>query len=247
MHIDSVSITGFGPLRRRFDAKFRQHNCLIGMNGGGKTTVLSVIAGLSGTDEATGLIAGLEVGHARIKLVHQGHDFVFECEGIFDSEKITRFKAGLPHRVSFPLTEWNRGFISERIPTTVARRDFLIFGERHGGGTKGMFHYSVEDSAVKMWSGDGYRHAVWMFLNDTPDDVPVLLDDPGRHLDFVAKRLMCEMLVDRQRQLVFATHHAEMLAPFDDSSIKGKWGITQESSALIEVPNSARPARKKDA
>lgn len=57
MNIDRIVIDGWKGFT--FDIDFNHGmNILIGMNGCGKTTILDLIAGLTGTDRATELLEG---------------------------------------------------------------------------------------------------------------------------------------------------------------------------------------------
>jgi hypothetical protein len=209
--IRSIEVKGFRAIDE-FKQDFSMVNCIVGYNACGKTTLLSLLAGICGTDEAQCLIEGERVDFCRVVVSHDSFRCTYSAEGVFDRESLLAFKKKLPHRVNFALTEWGRTFSSDCCSPATASVNFDTYVGQHDGREIGdFFRYSPRSGSVEMMSGDGHKQAMMLFLNDSINRVPVLYDNPGRYLDLVGKRLMMEMLIDERRQLFYSNHFPEML------------------------------------
>jgi ATPase subunit of ABC transporter with duplicated ATPase domains len=211
MKIDKVTVRGCGPFRDSFTTNFVKDNCVIGNCGGGKTMLLRLIAGVAGSDAATEILQDVEVGFFRIRLSQRKKVFQFETEGFFDLDKVAEFKATLPHRVSFPLADWDgTAYPSEFCDPKLGRARFERFIAAHND-SKPFIIYSPTTRRASLEMGDGYTHALWLLLCQPPRGVPVLLDNPARHLDIWAKRMMLDYLTGGEHQVIFTTHDPEMV------------------------------------
>jgi ATPase subunit of ABC transporter with duplicated ATPase domains len=234
--VESIDVRGFGPIKR-LSERFKHENCIVGQNGSGKTTLLSLMAGVAGTDKASILVAGEQIEHFAMTLREGDEVFEFETKGEFDPEAIEEFKEKLPKRLNFALTEWTETFPAHCVDPATARMKFRLYCDRHAqfGGSNAInedFVYSPASRSATFVAGDGYRFAMSLFLNDSQEGVPVLYDNPSRHMDMHGKRLMTEMLCREERQLFYTTHAPEMV-------LHEAWQGKNPDQLLVEVPRRA--------
>lgn len=215
MIIEEVHLERYGPISR-LDETFVTTNCVIGLNGAGKTMLLSLLAGVAGNDEASGLIQGQHTKSFSIRLSHEGKHFEFKTTGEFDIEEVSEFKNTLPKRLNFGLTEWGKTFPAHCVDLATAREEWRTYLQAHTEpysrySATHAFVYHPSSGSVAFQSGDGDRFAMSLFFNDSEAGVPSLYDRPDRHMDLMGKRLMTEMLCRHDRQFVYTVHNPEMI------------------------------------
>lgn len=237
MIVEAIDVRGYGPIKR-FKQRFRHENCIVGPNGGGKTTLLSLIAGVCGTDRAGLLIESQPVEYCSLSVREGNETFDFETTAVFDPEHLLEFKKSLPRRVNFGLTEWDQTFASECVSPATARERFRQYCELHAGHASGGepirdFVYSPESRSASHRAGDGYKFAMSLFVNDSSDGIPSLFDNPSRHMDIYGKRIMTEMLCREERQLFYTTHCPEMV-------LHAGWKGENPDQLVVDIPQSSQ-------
>jgi ABC-type cobalamin/Fe3+-siderophores transport system ATPase subunit len=229
MIVESVAVRDIGScFQGGFHAQFgEEQQCVIGACGGGKTTLLNLIAGVAGSDEATALVAGRPVGSFKLVLREGDELYEFIARDRFKSSDIADFKATLPKRVSYLTDGHGIDFPTSQVDVATGIRRFKNFLKFHNGGSveRSVF-YSPNHRRVWADFGGGYNHVLSVLLNDSTPGTPILIDDPVRHLDLWAQRLLIDMMVNEDRQFIFTTHSPEAFwtdsADVIDVSRRGK-------------------------
>lgn len=186
---------------------------LTGTNGCGKTTVLRLLAGLAGTDEATRLVANQPIGEVELEIEDAGKTKTLHMTDKIDPKKVYKFKKWLSKRVSFPITTGGDSFVSECHPkaTDKARLREIFAGVWRTDIQKELV-YTSSSEPIRTNIGRGFTRAMSMILLNSPDEVPMLLDLPESSLDMAGKRMMIDILRDENRQMIIATHSPEILS-----------------------------------
>lgn len=209
MNIDRIVIDGWRGFT--FDIDFNHGmNVLIGMNGCGKTTILDLIAGLTGTDRATELLDGTfrfirldvswdagekvtETSRKRSVSVVTRHETIM-LHGSFDSfesvYEIARFKKLLPLRTSYVLRHDlgdNRylGEIADRAKNIKHTLNMLHLWDlglkRQLHVRPGYAHYMLSESGAQ-------RQLLTIGMRLPEPGTPMLVDMPERSLHVILRR-----------------------------------------------------------
>jgi predicted ATPase len=207
MIVRSVEISDMMALR---DVNLVLHpkvNCFVGINGSGKTTMLNLIAGVCGNDDANHLLVGKKVGRCRIVIEDDGDEFVFEASDYFRDEALGRFKRRLPSRANYTSAS-APSYVDESVDFSTARTRYMEFLRGHGGRLNAA--YSAQQNSCSVYWGSAYRNVFGLMAMDT-EDSPFLIDNPDRSLDVRACAIVKRMLIRQDRQLIYATHSPEMM------------------------------------
>ena len=183
---------------------------IIGLNGSGKTTILNLIAGLSGNDLATNIISGYPVDYAEIMLVDGENEYIYETRNSFDYDSIIEFKKTLPTRTSYVLPH---NYDDHRFVTEV-RDDKKLFDEMKTWLTyfdvplEKCFYFDEGKGAQCMiGSTSAQRYLFNMSFRKAPAHTPMLLDYVERNVHVVARRKFHEFYSENQNQQIIATTH----------------------------------------
>jgi ATPase subunit of ABC transporter with duplicated ATPase domains len=210
--IRRISVRDFCPLNELDLELHPEVQFIIGYNGVGKTFLLRLISGLTGTDATTALVADMPIGRVDLTVEDDGKTKTFSITDRLDPEAIDKFKKTLSVRSSFPVTSWDNSFVSECDPSaTDAKRLEHIFRAIWGQGLRDNLRFKNTSERIELAVGDGFRRAMRLILLDSPDGVPMLLDTPESHLSYTGKRAMIEHLMRPERQLIVVTHSIEFM------------------------------------
>lgn len=210
MHIKSLKFRGYRGFG--FDLKFMQGmNVLIGTNGCGKTTVLEIIAGLTGNDLATNYVANKPVEMAEVVVEHKKQRYRLSLEDRFDTQAIQTFKAQLPHRTSFVLTHDipEHRLVTEQREPIECQKDMLAFLDRIDLGFSNRKMHFKDGHGATMMVGPtgGQRYLLDVGMRRAPTHIPCLVENPDRHLHVGIKRMICRYYqASKNHQVIYTTH-----------------------------------------
>jgi len=207
MIVRSIEIKGLMALRDYNLLLHPKVNCFVGPNGCGKTTMLNLIAGVCGSDDANQLIAGKKVERCRIVIEDDGDEFVFVANDYFTDEALGRFKRRLPSRANYTSAS-APSYVEESLDFIIARERYAEFLRAHGGRVNAV--YNADRNSCAIYWGSAYRNVFGLMAMDT-EDSPYLIDNPDRSLDVRACGVLKRLLIERDRQLMFVTHSPEMM------------------------------------
>ena len=223
MNIDRIVIDGWKAFT--FDLDFSPGmNILIGMNGCGKTTILDLIAGLTGTDRATELLEGT-FRFIRLDVEWEANASVTRREtimlrGDFKSAEsqyeIARFKKLLPVRTSYVLRHdlYDDRYLGQaadretNIKETLRDLDGWDLGiKRQLRAHPNYAHYMLSDTGAQ-------RYLLTVGMRITDPDTPMLVDMPERSLHVVLTRRIHDFYgrYRESQQVIYATHSPEIVA-----------------------------------
>ncbi|HET6425571.1 MAG TPA: ABC transporter ATP-binding protein [Planctomycetaceae bacterium] len=195
-------------------AGFRMHDgeqaVLLGASGGGKTTLLNVIAGITAVDSGKVLIGGIDV----TKLPEAGRD---------------RFRAD---RIGYVFQTFHL------LPAFTALENVLLGMSFSGKGADrhrathllervGLSH-RLHHRPGQMSVGEQQRVAVARALANTP--VLLLADEPTANVDAANQQLVLDLLRDSCREdkvaLLLVTHAPEVAKQFDRVDRLSEFNLT---------------------
>ena len=192
---------------------------LIGLNGAGKSTILNVIAGLSGNDFATHLISGRKVEYAKIVLIHDQQEYAYETMNNFDFDSIIEFKKTLPTRTSYILPDDydEDRFVSETRDGQELFNEMRKFLTSFGVPIEEGFHVNDGRGAgIFMGQTSAQRYLFSMSFRKAPEHVPILLDYIERNVHVQARKYFDDFYAVSDKQQIIATSHC----PFVLSSMQ---------------------------
>lgn len=197
-------------------------NILIGMNGCGKTTILDLIAGLTGTDRAGELLRG-KFDFIRLDVEWEANTHVIRFESItltdsFDTPEsiyeITRFKKMLPVRTSYVLRHdlYDDRYLGEPGDRETNIKETLRDLEGLGLGLKRQLrirpnyvHYMLSDSGAQ-------RYLLTVGMRLSAPGIPMLVDMPERSLHVIIRRNIHGFYARFKQQVIYATHCPEIVS-----------------------------------
>jgi len=204
-----------------FDLEFSSHTCaLIAPNGGGKTTVLDVLAATSGVDDAIDLVDDCDLDSLELTVIHEGKEHVLTLDDGWDYDKIAEFKAGLPVRTSYVLRAdlLDDRYVGERddYETNFEEMSRWMIGADIPIKAEWMYA-SRETGRYDMMVGDS--GAKFQYLNIgmriPPNGIPMLVVYPELSLHIHARRHVTEFYKrSSDHQLIFATHCPTVFSSF---------------------------------
>ena len=231
-----------------FDIDFHPGmNILIGMNGCGKTTILDLIAGLTGTDRATELLEGkfrfirldvswpinetvTETPRKKTKTVTHRHETIMLRDDFKSEEsqhEIARFKKLLPVRTSYVLRHdlYDDRYLGQAADRETNIKETIRYLDGWDLGIKKQLrvhpnyaHYMLSDTGAQ-------RYLLTVGMRITEEDTPMLVDMPERSLHPVLLRRIHEYY-GRYRdtqQVIYATHSPEIVASVADRFDTYNW------------------------
>lgn len=215
LHFKSVEVEGYKAIRKK-DFEFAQHNTIVGMNGTGKTTLLQLLAGIAGSDLATEIVSGHEIGKIRLVMGAGNEEFVFEAKDWLDHEAIAEFKNTLPEgkRANYGLTE----YYYQRYQ--FGDCDFASFKIMldHFWARSGIKPYiSLTAKGGRLDAGDGVNQAIRVLFLCAMRGGPMLIDHPEISLDYRNKQLVAGMFEGLDKQTICVTHSPEWMSRLDDT------------------------------
>lgn len=208
LHFKSVFVEGFRTITPR-EFIFQQHNVIRGYHGVGKTSLIHLLAGVAGNDEATSLIAGEPVGRVEVVLGAGNEEFRFEARDSFDADALAAFKASLPagKRANYAMSE----FYYERFQ--FGECDYGEMAETLAEFWKKSGHRPFINirpaSGGRMDNGSGINQAIRLIFMNSMKGGPLMLDHPEGSLDSRNKRILTNMLLQGGKQTIVVTHCTE--------------------------------------
>ena len=239
MIIESLAFSqfrGFG-----FDLKFEDNlTCLIGPNGCGKSTVLHLLAALTGHKDAVELVQDERFGEVTVtvKLGHERHFSMMDQSGVvhrkteparrltlrltdsFDPVKITAFKFEIGEEcTSFVVDHFlgNDRYVTARRDPGEMQRDLLEWLSYHGLDVRKQLHVTEGRGATLLVSDTGaQRNLLHIGMRLAPQAVPMLVEHPERSLHPNLARRICDFYTKSNQQVIYTTHSPEVLAGFTE-------------------------------
>lgn len=227
MIIERIVIDGWKAFT--FDFSFHEGmNVLIGMNGCGKTTILDLVAGLTGTDRATELLEGkfrfirLDVSWDASANVRRRETIMLrdDFKSAESQYEIARFKKLLPVRTSYVLRHdlYDNRYLGEtadretNIKETLRDLDGWDLGiKRQLRVNPGRAHYMLSDTGAQ-------RYLLTVGMRMAPMGVPMLVDMPERSLHVILRRRIHDFYARfrQSQQVIYATHCPELVSAAAD-------------------------------
>jgi predicted ATP-dependent endonuclease of OLD family len=234
MNILSLDFTGFRGFS--FKLKFTVgSNVLIGMNGCGKTTILELLAILTGHDDATNLIrTGEKLDYAKVIVQTKTGPKTLIIHG-WELDKIAEFKRSLPSRTSFVLQQESLrddSLVTERREAIAGQKNMFEWLEAFDLGLRRSFAFRAGQAASLLVSETGaQRYLLTVGMRRAPPHVPMLIEHPERSLHINIRRTVLEYYRDHEdQQLIVSTHCPEVLSSIERLP-NGKYGSFGKSSS----------------
>lgn len=218
MYVSHLKMVKFRGLT--IDLKFDPRcNLLVGINGCGKTTILNLIAILTGNestelltqDEAFGMVSiSVECVYTdRYGKIINEEKKTLTLTDHFDWDKINSFKQTLPVRTSYVLSEdlWEDRFVSHRQNAAkmfqqIQERLAYIQQERHR-----TYSFDSNHHTFLMSPTGAARYLLMVGLRLPPSGVPMLVDNPERHLHINSRYHLNDFYnCDDTNQMFYTTH-----------------------------------------
>jgi predicted ATP-dependent endonuclease of OLD family len=219
MYIKSLKIKGLRGFNYKLNFR-RGLNVLVGMNGCGKTTMLELIAGLTGSDLATEYLADQQFEYANIVVGGRTRDHVLELQG-FNRARINAFKASLPSRTSFVLTHdlYDDRCVTERRDIDECHKDMLEFLKKAEMGLDRQFAFTEGREVSLLVSETGaQRYLLTVGMRRAPSPVPMLVEHPERHLHLMLRRRIHKFYqIDDRQQVIVTTHDPETFSGIEEA------------------------------
>jgi len=214
MKIKSLKIKNYHGLNFsiKFIEKKRDSGCaiILGLNGSGKSTVLNLLAGLSGNDLATRIISGQPVGYAKIVIIDKNEEYTYETKDNFDYDSIIEFKKTLPTRTSYVLPH---DYDEHRFVTEI-RDGEVLFSEMKtwlscfSVPLEDCFYFNEGKGAqFMMGQTSAQRYLFTMSFRKAPEHTPMLLDYIERNVHVISRRNFHEFYSESDDQQIIATTH----------------------------------------
>ncbi len=199
-------------------------NVLIGMNGCGKTTILDLIAGLTGTDRATELLEG-KFRFIRLDVEWEANPSVRRIEtivlrGDFHSDEsqyeIARFKKLLPVRTSYVLRHdlYDNRYLGETADRETNIKETMRILDHWDLGIKGQLMASPNRAHYMLSDTGAQRNLLTLGMRLANPDTPMLVDMPERSLHIILRRRLHDFYArfSEDQQVIYATHCPELVS-----------------------------------
>ncbi len=209
LHFKSISVERFRPIQE-LAVDFGHHNVITGFHGTGKTSLLHLLAGIAGTDNATRLIAGEKVGRIEVVLGAGNEEYRFTATDSFDAEAIDSFKATLPDgkRANLAMTDYYvEQFQHGCVDYDTFQSMLSHFFERSGHKFPHVF--TRPGHGARIDPGSGISQAIRLLLLGSMHDGPLLLEHPETSLDHRNKLILSRMIATRHKQTFAVTYSEE--------------------------------------
>jgi hypothetical protein len=181
---------------------------ITGFHGTGKTSLLHLLTGIAGTNQASDLIANEKVGRVKVVLGAGNEEFTFEAKDRFDRDALDSFKATLPDgkRANLGLTDYYvEQFQHGCINYDTFQDTLAFFFERTGHKLQVFPRPGV---GVRSDPGSGVSQAIRLFLLHAMEGGPLLMEHPETSLDH-RNKILCSMILCSHRKQTIAVTYAE--------------------------------------
>lgn len=216
MHIQSLDFKGFrgSSFRLKFSIGT---SCIYGMNGSGKSTIIDVLAAMTGHTDAKMLIHHEPIEYAKVVVNTGLGPKTLEING-WDWEAIDKFKDSLPVKASYVLQQENLHddrLVTKRREPIECQTDMLKWLDEHDlGFSRIAFNKAGASMLVSSTGAQVYLLNVGM--RRAPSDTPMLVEHPERHLHIVLKRRVVRFLKESAlQQAIITSHSPEVLGAID--------------------------------
>lgn len=218
MYVERLEFKGYRGFN--FRLKFIPRiNMIVGLNGSGKTTILELIAALSGHDDACDHL--IDPSHtpdyARIVLRHEKKKYELELTDGFDLDKIAAFKATLPKRTSFVLQTnlLDADLVTEVRDPVECQKDLIESLDHYGMDIAMVFDRGRGATCLVSETG-AQRYLLTVGMRRAPAATPMLIDYPERSLHVMIRRtIMTDFYSEGDGQIIGATHCPEIISMAD--------------------------------
>lgn len=210
LRLVGISIKEYGPIKNLIYDFSNDINCVIGLNGSGKTWLLELIAAICGTQKCENIMIGRSCKLVHLLVKYNDKMFLFEHSGIFNSTTFCNFKRNFPHRLS--VVKGERGnFPYTHGKTEIARNrtlmDFMYLNPVH----------EIEDDVIYDHSGHGQKNYVRLINSFKSNLFPYIIDSIESGLSIISQRDIFTGL--HGYQIIVSTHSPDVISPFSNNNI----------------------------